>query len=145
MERRMVDVRRSVTYAVRGLVLAGWALLAVGCSSQAERFEKHLSAGDRYVESGHLPEAVISYHNALKEAGDDHASADVYRKLGDTYVAMNDPSDLSLAYQAYSHAIFLEPADPVANMAAGRIDLLDGNPFQMLNLYVKELDRKSVV
>lgn len=98
------------------LRLALAMLLTVGAASSCSlnpnvRKQDHFARGQRYMEKGDYPAAVIEYSNAIRI---DPNFADAHRELANTYLKMHQPDR---AYREFAQVVQLLPADYATRMA----------------------------
>jgi tetratricopeptide (TPR) repeat protein len=107
--------------SARGLlVLSVVSLLIAGaCSADPQaRKVRYLASGDKYLEAGKLPEAIIEYRNAVQQ---DPRAGDAHVKLADAYLRSGDAGR---ALDEYTRAADLLPEDSSVHLKASGILLL---------------------
>ena len=97
------------------LAFVGFSLsLTVGCAPSATKAHQHLSAGDRYLTSGQVREAIIEYRNAVQA---DPMLGEARTKLAAAYEEIGDGGN---ALGEFIRAADLLPKDVNSQLAAGR-------------------------
>src|SRR6186713_2672747 len=97
------------------LLALGLAALftSLGCRANPDvAKQEYLKSGDRYVEQGKLPEAVVQYRNALQQ---DPRFGEARLKLAEVYAKQGDARN---AYREYIRAADLLPNNVDAQVKA---------------------------
>ncbi len=79
----------------RALLLA-FAVGAVGCGSDEDRFAEHLERAEAYVEAGQLEEALLEFRNALQRRPD---SAQVNLRIAELLASVSEFQDATFFYR----------------------------------------------
>ncbi len=121
---------------MRSALVVTLAILCAGCTNAQRKAERFMSAGDGYIGEGRNYAAAIEYRNAIKQVPD---SSEAHRKLGLAHLAAGDAG---AAYQAFTKAVDLDPADVEPRLDAGRL-LLRAGLFELAQVRAEQvLDRE---
>lgn len=133
--RRYVCLRASRMWPVFLGVLA--ALCLAGCKRTASQYIKR---GNELYDAGRYADATLNYRNAIQKRPN---SGEAYYRLG---LALFKQSKLVDAYQAFSHAVALDPKDTDAKIQLGGLALgfyrrTPTHPAEFYNLAAKLADQ----
>jgi len=114
-----------------GLWLVGAiAILLSGCSHDPNvRKQKYLESGERYLEKGKYPEAIIQFANAVQV---DPRFAEAHYQLGRAYLKTQDWAH---AYQELTRTLELEPEKFSAHFDIASL-LIAGSDFSQAKEHV---------
>lgn len=90
------------------------ALCLAGCTRTANQYIKR---GNELYDAGRYADATLNYRNAIQKRPN---SGEAYYRLGLALIKQNKPAD---AYQAFSHAVALDPKDTDAKIQLGALAL----------------------